>query len=252
MKRRQKEIRLIDRGQVPLLNITNEDLKAFVRGCYEVAKAHGLRPPKGAKPSLLRSVANAVSRLTALILASPGSFKALIAEAGGIPCLWTTDAASRRQLGELIKTVRMADPISPDEGQRHAFESAVEAISVLEHEVDRATDHYAEQMGRHPAGWPVILPIDYKSELPPTPRIVERLSVIGSQLFDIYRSRRGGSPDIEGTNKITSRFLYIALHLWGGKRLLSFDSPDRKTMAIRVSEYMAKPDVQLFRASHGF
>ena len=238
---------LIDWGQVPLLNITKKDLKAFTRGCYEVAKAHGFRPPMDAKLSLLRRVANTVSSLNARIDASPGSFKALIAEADGIPSLWTTDTASRRQLAQRVETIRMADPISPDEAQRRAFASAVEAISVLEHEVDRDPDYYAEQMGRHPVGWPVILQINYKSELPPTPRIVERLSVRDpSHLFDIFRPRRSGCPDIEGTNEITGRFLYIAKCLWGGKKFLSFDSPDRETMAIRVSEYMARPDVPSF------
>ena len=234
-REKHQEISLIDWQRVPLLSVTPAGWKAFDRAYYHVAKAHGFRPPIGVKMSLLGRVTNAVRRLTALILASPGSFKALIAEEGGIPSLWTTDAASRRQLAELIAKVKMAEPVSPDDEQRHAFESAVEGVSVLEREVDKFPDDYAERMGRHPAGWPVMLESDYKSELPPTPKIVERLSFSGgSHLFDIYRPRRGGCPDIEGTNKFTGRFFGIAMHLWGGKKLLSFDSPDHKAMAVRA------------------
>lgn len=184
---------------------------------------------------------------------SPGSFKDLIAQAGGIPVLWVGTVAHRKNLSTLVFEVQEASSLPSDDEQRRAFESTVEAVASLAIAAKKAPDKYSRQMGRNPMGWPVLLQTDFdsKTALPNPPRAIEILTFSNeTHLFDVFRSRRGGTPEIENTNTITGRFLGIAQHLWGGKKLLTFDSPKPDTLTVRVDELLAllttrdMPDIQ--------
>ena len=242
---------LIPLNRVPLFMITDKELKAFVFSCENIARSNGYMPSTTDRPSLLSLTRDIVYQLTEMINRSPGSFSALISDAGVIPVIWVAGTESRREFGNLIATVKASVPKDPNSEQKRLFALALEKSSVLERDAKRNRRYYSEQMGNGPGGWPVLLDTENWKD---PPRIIEYLSAQPvHHRFDVYKSRRHGAPDLHNSgNLIAALFSVIALHLWKGKRLLKFDEPSAAVLNNRVDALERHPDFPQFTWMRSF
>jgi len=232
----------IEAKDIHLLRVTDIEWGIFRRACYETAKKNGFKAPQHTEASPLRKAQYTVQRLCGMMRSSPGSFQGLLSEARALPVLWLTGAKSRDEFHQLISSIKSANAIPPDKEQQDTFERSVEACSFMEEEARNDPERYSEKMGASPMGWPVLLKTDYKEKRPSMPEVVELLSNQPTfRGFDFYKSRRGGAPDLGPTNLVAAKFAAVAMQLWGGKRLLTFDNPSPEVLKKRFKELTTSP-----------
>jgi len=225
-----------------VLSIPIEGWKAFGQACGRVALDAGYIPARRA-PSPMRDAIRAINTFTAMVKAAPGSFHKLVSDAGGMPVVWATGKSSRELFQEVVLRVLSSAPESPTSEQRDAFAAAMAAARHIEKLTEDDPEDISRQAQGGPAGFPIFLKTA-KEGLPPTPAIIERLTAQRVPArFDLLRSRRGGAPDIIGTNRIAACFHWTASALLGGKKLLTFDAPERSVLLARVKIVTESPGV---------
>lgn len=187
---------------------------------------------------MIASIRDNLNHFTVMAKREPGAFTELVLS-HGVPVLWATGVDSRRQIGKMIATIIRSCQKVPTCEQKSVFDVTIKAIDHLNQQAMEAPDEYVTMIENSPAGWPVILPANAK-EVPDIPDVINILSHRENGFFDIMKPRRGGTPDASGKNKVTGVLFALALHLWGAKKLLTFDSPTPEALRRRVDLAMEK------------
>lgn len=228
---------------VRLLNI-NDGWHAFGKACLLVAKESGFRPQNAKKASPLSQPIKIVGEATRMAKASPGAFTRLVADAGGIPVLWATGRSARKEMHQMISAILASKPAKPTSENRKIFRLAVEATATIAREAEGDPATMSREMGNQAVGFPLFLSIPYKGDVPPIPAIIKRLSAQPERhRFDLYRSRRKGTPDLLGANRIAACFDWTAAFLYGARKLLRWDNPDQETLKMRLEAVKKSPMV---------